>query len=86
MESDGARSAGRAVLVLPFDMTRILTGNPATCRTSDGEEVIVRMYTAEELMEASRQAREQGDGDSGVSIMPLTWERAVELTKPLEAC
>lgn len=76
---DGVRFPDKTILVLPYELVRALGGNPMAVRTDDGEAVTLRLYTAQEFYDHQHALTADGTGE------PVSWDRAVELTKPLQA-
>lgn len=70
----GAIDKGLPVLpVIPFHMLRVASGNPIILTTADGQEILVRLFTPEELIADVIAA---GGG-------PMSMDKATELTRPL---
>lgn len=66
------------VALTNFELTRVLAGNPMTCRLSDGTDVVVRLATADEFLAAHEAAcRAFGVEPS------LTRDQAIQLTTPI---
>ena len=68
----------RVVMGTPFEFLRIVEGHGLLMRTSDGEDVLVRLYTAKECMDVNRAAIET----SGSNLHPVTLSEAEALVKP----
>jgi len=74
---DGVRFPDKTIRVLPFELMRVVSGNPVAVRTVDGEEVTLRLYTAQEFYDYQHTLTADGMGE------PVSWDQAVDLTKPL---
>ena len=65
--------------ILPItndDLYRVLAGRTMTVRTKDGEDVALRLYTPEELLDLHiKLAKENGEKPS------LSWQKAKDLTR-----
>lgn len=82
-EERAVRDGLPVVLALPFDLLRLAGGNPMILSTVDGSEVLVRLMTADELME-SHLASLRSMSDAGIPAPPaMSRDRAVDLTRPL---
>ncbi len=73
----------RTVPLTNFELVRILAGNPMTCRTLDGEEIQVRLFTADELLEAVEQAGRKLEEQGSPPGPGMSYAKAVELTTPI---
>lgn len=73
----GVQFPERTILVVPFELMRIAGGNPMAFKTSDGEDVTIRLYTAEEFVEAQHVSA------AGTGAPLVDYDRAEELTRPL---
>ena len=62
--------------MMNFDAAAVLRGRTMGCSTLDGAQVLVRLWTAEELYDRAQQVKR--DGDPG-----MTMAQAVELTTPI---
>lgn len=69
------------VAVTNHDLASALMGDPIVVSTLDGQEVLLRLMTAEEFMAANRAAISRLYPDGG-GPQPCSWERAVDLTTP----
>lgn len=83
MEIDGVKFPDKQVLLTNFELLRILQGHPRAARTSDGEEVTVRLPSADEFLEKSKEERAMKDQPGWSPPPPTTREKAEELTQPL---
>lgn len=73
------------VACMNFDLVRALAGAEMTVCDLDGNEVVLRLYTADELLQAAARS-----GDKlralGCDVPPLmSRAKAVELTTPIGA-
>ncbi len=66
------------ILVIPFELMRVASGNPVAVRTSDGQEVTLRLYSAQEFYDYQHSLVADGSGE------PVSMARAAELTAPLD--
>lgn len=66
------------VRIITHDVMSVLTGRPIVVRDVDGNEVLVRLYTAEEWLPLQHAAVDKSPSGEKVDMA-----RAVELTAPL---
>jgi hypothetical protein len=69
------------VALTAFEFLRAATGHPIRCRTLHGRDVLVRLYTPDEFLQAVTEAREGVPADQ-LPPMP-TREDAEGLCAPL---
>lgn len=80
MRINGVDFPDKTMLATPFELMRVASGHRVAFRTSDGEDVTLRLYTADELMEANAEA---------IASLPaggppfMSRSEAERLTKPL---
>lgn len=75
----GVQFPDTTIRVLPFDMLRIASGHPMAFEASTGERVTIRLFTADEFLEAQHEAA----GKFGGGGVEIDYDRAEELTRPL---
>lgn len=82
---DGDGMAQIEVPVIVHELMTAATGNPITVRTISGDDVLLRLATADELLRFNRESRERVETLIGepVSAPPLSRTRAEELCTPL---
>lgn len=85
--TDHARERGLPIVIATtFELLRIADGHPMMLGTLDGQEVCMKLASAEEFLEAQRRGIEHLRGlgidrDSGPP--PSTYAEAEELTRPI---
>lgn len=67
------------LLIIPYDLLNMASGNPMVHVVEDGTAVLVRIPTAEELVGQVRAAHEQRDAEG----LRIPFEPAQRICKPL---
>lgn len=72
------------VPVIVHELMRAATGNPITVRTLDGDDVVLRLATADELLRFEQEAR-ASLAERGIVVdhPSMSRDRAEELCAPL---
>lgn len=70
--------------VIPFELLRVAAGNTVTLSTLDGQEIQLRLPTADELLEQAHQAGERLAADGLPPGPGMTHEQAASLVHPVD--
>lgn len=73
------REGWLVVGTIPFELLRVAGGNPMAFKTEDGQNILIRLLTADEALAKHQEACET----DGIVAPTMTRAMAEDLTRPL---
>jgi hypothetical protein len=84
VEERAERDGIPVLLTTPFELLHVAAGHPTMFRTTDGTEVLIRLYTPEELIDAQIAAARAGTPEGQEPFPPApTYDEAARMVAPL---